>query len=115
MSTQAGLAGVIAGETAIATVGKGHGLSYRGYDIYDLADNALFEEVAFCPYRLLSTFVHLLGSSGSTTASGLGRKENRGFARKKRRIPKGLETRRTEGCETKARLELWLNPTGGVE
>lgn len=42
-----GLAGVTAGETHICTVGKeGAGLTYRGYDIYDLADNASFEEVA---------------------------------------------------------------------
>ena len=43
-----GLAGVSAGETALCTVGKeGAGLTYRGYDIYDLADNATFEEVAY--------------------------------------------------------------------
>ena len=43
-----GLAGVIAGQTALCTVGKeGAGLTYRGYDIYDLSDNACFEEVAF--------------------------------------------------------------------
>ena len=43
-----GLADIIAGESAIATVGKeGAGLTYRGYDIYDLADNAKFEEVAY--------------------------------------------------------------------
>lgn len=43
-----GLAGVSAGETAICTVGKeGAGLTYRGYDIYDLAENARFEEVAY--------------------------------------------------------------------
>jgi len=43
-----GLAGVTAGETAIATVGKeGAGLTYRGYDIYDLAEHAEFEEVAY--------------------------------------------------------------------
>ena len=43
-----GLAGVIAGQTALCTVGKeGAGLTYRGYDIYDLADNAGFEEVAY--------------------------------------------------------------------
>ena len=43
-----GLAGVSAGETAIATVGKeGNGLNYRGYSIHDLAENATFEEVAF--------------------------------------------------------------------
>ena len=40
-----GLAGVSAGATALCTVGKeGAGLTYRGYDIYDLADNASFEE-----------------------------------------------------------------------
>jgi 2-methylcitrate synthase len=43
-----GLAGVTAGKTALCTVGKeGAGLTYRGYDIYDLADNASFEEVAY--------------------------------------------------------------------
>jgi 2-methylcitrate synthase len=43
-----GLAGVVAGSTALCTVGKeGAGLTYRGYDIYDLADNATFEEVAY--------------------------------------------------------------------
>ncbi len=43
----AGLAGVVAGETAICTVGQsGVGLTYRGYDIADLAANATFEEVA---------------------------------------------------------------------
>ena len=43
-----GLAGVVAGETAIATVGKeGKGLNYRGYSIHDLAEKATFEEVAF--------------------------------------------------------------------
>ncbi len=42
-----GLAGVTAGKTALCTVGKeGAGLTYCGYDIYDLADNACFEEVA---------------------------------------------------------------------
>ena len=41
-----GLAGVTAGETHLCTVGKeGAGLTYRGFDIYDLADNANFEEV----------------------------------------------------------------------
>lgn len=44
----AGLAGVIAGRTAIATVGKeGMGLTYRGYSIHDLAAQATFEEVAY--------------------------------------------------------------------
>ncbi len=43
-----GLAGVVAGRTAISTVGKeGMGLTYRGYSIEDLAERATFEEVAF--------------------------------------------------------------------
>src|ERR1051326_8658635 len=43
-----GLAGVVAGQTAICTVGKeGVGLTYRGYSIEDLAAKAAFEEVAF--------------------------------------------------------------------
>ncbi len=43
-----GLAGVVAGRTAICTVGKeGHGLTYRGYSIDDLAEQAGFEEVAY--------------------------------------------------------------------
>jgi 2-methylcitrate synthase len=43
-----GLAGIVAGETTIATVGKeGVGLTYRGYTIEDLAENTTFEEVAY--------------------------------------------------------------------
>lgn len=44
----AGLAGVTAGRSKIATVGKaGLGLRYRGYGIEDLAQQASFEEVAY--------------------------------------------------------------------
>ena len=47
-----GLAGISAGETALCTVGKeGAGLTYRGYDIYDLAEKATFEEVAYLLLR----------------------------------------------------------------
>lgn len=43
-----GLAGVSAGQTGIATVGKaGVGLSYRGYTIEDLTKHANFEETAY--------------------------------------------------------------------
>lgn len=43
-----GLAGIVAGETSICTVGKeGVGLTYRGYTIEDLARQATFEEVAY--------------------------------------------------------------------
>lgn len=46
--TGAGLRGQSAGETALCTVGKtGSGLTYRGYDMKDLAENAQFEEVAY--------------------------------------------------------------------
>lgn len=44
----AGLAGVVAGKSAICTVGQaGKGLTYRGYSIEDLTDYASFEEVAY--------------------------------------------------------------------
>ncbi|MDX1634884.1 MAG: 2-methylcitrate synthase [Marinobacter sp.] len=48
----AGLRGQVAGETALCTVGKsGAGLTYRGYDIADLAEKAQFEEVAYLLLR----------------------------------------------------------------
>ena len=44
----AGLRGQVAGKTALSTVGKsGAGLTYRGYDVQDLAANCEFEEVAY--------------------------------------------------------------------
>jgi 2-methylcitrate synthase len=44
----AGLRGQVAGQTSLCTVGtQGSGLSYRGYDVDDLADNCIFEEVAY--------------------------------------------------------------------
>ena len=43
-----GLRGISAGSTAICTCGQaGKGLTYRGYDIHDLAQYATFEEVAY--------------------------------------------------------------------
>ena len=42
-----GLAGVNAGDTAISAAGGGHDLDYRGYSIYDLAEHAGFEEIAY--------------------------------------------------------------------
>jgi 2-methylcitrate synthase len=42
------LSGIVAGQTAICTVGReGKGLHYRGYDIRDLAANAVYGEVAY--------------------------------------------------------------------
>ena len=44
----AGLRGQVAGQTALSTVGQsGAGLTYRGYDVRDLAADAQFEEVAY--------------------------------------------------------------------
>ena len=41
------LSGVVAGNTAICTVGKsGNDLHYRGYDILDIAESCEFEEIA---------------------------------------------------------------------
>jgi 2-methylcitrate synthase len=56
-----GLAGVVAGQTSLATVGKeGVGLTYRGYSIEDLATHAIFEEVAYLLiYGELPTFEQL--------------------------------------------------------
>jgi len=46
-NTGAGLRGQVAGRTALSTVGvEGSGLTYRGYDIKDLAEHCIFEEVA---------------------------------------------------------------------
>jgi 2-methylcitrate synthase len=42
------LSGVVAGNTALCTVGRtGNDLHYRGYDILDMADVAEFEEIAY--------------------------------------------------------------------
>ena len=42
------LSGVIAGNTAICSVGRtGNDLHYRGYDILDMADTCEFEEIAY--------------------------------------------------------------------
>jgi 2-methylcitrate synthase len=47
-----GLAGIIAADSAICTVGiEGRGLSYRGYSIEDLAAHSSFEEVAWLLLR----------------------------------------------------------------
>ena len=46
--TGAGLRGQVAGKTSLSTVGKsGSGLTYRGYDVSELAEQCIFEEVAY--------------------------------------------------------------------
>src|SRR3972149_3545900 len=76
----AGLAGVIAGQTSIATVGKeGKGLTYRGYSIYDLAEHSSFEEVAY---------LLIYGRLPRQTELGEYRMKLRGL----RRLPASLKT-----------------------
>src|SRR6202046_3930220 len=42
-----GLSGIVAGNTALCTVGRsGNDLHYRGYNILDVADTCQFEELA---------------------------------------------------------------------
>lgn len=48
VAKEGGLAGIVAGQTAICTVGHaGDDLHYRGYSITDLTQHASFEEVAY--------------------------------------------------------------------
>ena len=42
-----GLAGIVAGDSKVSSVGAGIGLNYRGYNIEDLARDSTFEEVFF--------------------------------------------------------------------
>ena len=64
-----GLAGVIAGETAICWVDPNAGLMYRGYDIHEMAQRASFEEVAYLllngelpDIKQLNTFSEQIGA-----------------------------------------------------
>lgn len=48
VANTAGLRGATAGDTALCTVGaSGSGLTYRGYEVTDLAEHCNFEEVAY--------------------------------------------------------------------
>ena len=67
------LSGVVAGDTAICTVGhSGNDLHYRGYDILDIAETCEFEEIAYLlvhgklpnPAQLLSYKARLRGLRG---------------------------------------------------
>jgi 2-methylcitrate synthase len=74
------LSGVVAGNTALCTVGRsGNDLHYRGYDILDFADEAEFEEVAY-----------LLVHEKLPTAAELTKYKNR--LKTLRGLPKELKT-----------------------
>ena len=69
------LSGVVAGNTAICTVGRsGNDLHYRGYDILDIAETCEFEEIAYLlvhgklpnPAELLAYKARLRGLRGLT-------------------------------------------------
>ena len=48
----AGLRGQVAGQTSLSTVGvSGSGLTYRGYDLVELAEKCVFEEIAYLLLR----------------------------------------------------------------
>ncbi len=66
----AGLAGIVAGETNISAAGGAHHLEYRGYSIYDLAEQAEFEEVAWLLlYGALPTKNELAGYKNKLKAA----------------------------------------------
>jgi len=77
MASSKGLAGVVAGDTSISTVGKsGVGLTYRGFSIDDLASHSTFEEVAYIliygrlPSKIeLSNYIDTLQSMRSIPSS----------------------------------------------
>ena len=55
MDYSPGLRGVVAGETAISTVGmEGTSLRYRGYDAIELTKNSTYEAVASVSYTHLT-------------------------------------------------------------
>ena len=67
------LSGVVAGNTAICTVGRsGNDLHYRGYDILDIAESCEFEEIAYLlihgklpdPAEIVAYKRHLAGLRG---------------------------------------------------
>jgi len=75
----AGLRGQIAGKTALSTVGKeGSGLTYRGYDVKELAEHCQFEEVA-----------HLILKGALPTSAELG--DYKAKLRKLRGLPQPLK------------------------
>jgi 2-methylcitrate synthase len=86
----AGLRGVSAGETSIATVGDGHGLRYRGYDIVELAARSTFEEVAWLLLR-------------GALPTGRELEEFHGRLRARRELPRAL-------CEVLERIPKSAHP-----
>ena len=103
----AGLRGQVAGKTALSTVGQsGSGLTYRGYDVKDLANHCQFEEVAHLILK------GKLPDSGELAAYKAKLKSQRGLPQALKevleRIPKDahpMDVLRT-GCSVLGNLEM---------
>ena len=67
------LSGVVAGNTALCTVGRtGNDLHYRGYDILDVAEASDFEEIAYLlMHGNLPTVAELNGYKQAQALRGL--------------------------------------------
>ncbi|NVK57664.1 MAG: 2-methylcitrate synthase [Alteromonadaceae bacterium] len=103
----AGLRGQVAGKTALSTVGvSGSGLTYRGYDVKDLANSCQFEEVAYLILKgKLPTLSEL--NAYKTKLKGL-RKLPRALTDVLERIPADahpMDVMRT-GCSMLGNLEM---------
>ena len=103
------LSGVIAGDTALCTVGRtGNDLHYRGYDILDVAETCEFEEIAYLlVHGSLPTLSELQKLQGQ--AEGAARAAVSGVA------DAGIAARRraSDGRPEKRRLRARLHPAGG--
>ncbi len=90
MSTggKGGLEGIVAGRTALCTVGKeGVGLTYRGYTIEDLATHGTFEETAYLLlYGKLPTKTELSEFQARLLAQRAFRRHSPECSKKSRRI-----------------------------
>ena len=65
-----GLAGIVAGNSSISSVGAGIGLNYRGYNIEELAAKSTFEEVFYLlMYNTLPTIPELEAFTKKIAAS----------------------------------------------
>ena len=96
----AGLEGVIAGESEICYIDGYQGvLSYRGYNIHTLAENAIFEEVIFLLWNgWLPKQAELDQLKKELVAE-------RGAPRPGRRFPEGRRRRQSDGRAAHGRLD----------
>jgi 2-methylcitrate synthase len=109
------LRGVSAGSTAISSVGDGHGLRYRGYDVVELAAESSFEEVAWLLLRGSLPSASELEEFGRSLRAR--RELPRGLCEVLERIPKTahpMDVLRT-GCSMLGTLEPERDFSGQLE